>query len=314
MTELTRYRSVVADSARWEGFRFRSGDIVISTPPKCGTTWMQRLVALLIFDTVELPAPVAKLSPWLDMQLAPLDDVLSLLGAQQHRRFIKTHTPLDGVPYDERVTYICVGRDPRDVAVSGAHHMSNLDIDRFLEARAAAVGLEDLAELGVGKPGPATPPTPGEELRTWIEDDSDLSVMSLRFTVRHLSTCWERRALPNVALFHYDDLLTDLLGQMGRLARQLDIDLPEERIAALADAATFEAMKSRATDVAPNTDINIWRDNASFFNRGTSGQWREVFTDDDLRVYERRMSELAAADLAEWLHTGWLRAPTSPYR
>src|SRR3954453_9365018 len=157
MTELTRYRSVVADSARWEGFRFRSGDIVISTPPKCGTTWMQRLVALLIFDTVELPAPVAKLSPWLDMQLAPLDDVLALLDAQPHRRFIKTHTPLDGVPYDEGVTYICVGRDPRDVAVSSRHHMSNMDGERFLAARAAAVGLQDLAELGRNDPAPPEP-------------------------------------------------------------------------------------------------------------------------------------------------------------
>src|SRR3954453_6537042 len=188
--------------------------------------------------------------------------------------------------------------------------MSNLDVDRFLEARAAAVGLEDLAELGVAKPGPATPPTPEEELRAWIEDDSGLSVMSLRFTVRHPSTCWERCDLPNVALFHYDDLLADLPGQMCRLARELDIDLPEERIATLADAATFEAMKNRAADVAPNTDINIWRNNASFFNRGTSGQWRDVFSDDDLRAYERRMSELATPDLAEWLHTGWLRTPT----
>lgn len=306
MGELKRYRSVVADSVRWEGFPFRDGDIVISTPPKCGTTWMQRLVALLVFDTVDLRAPVSKISPWLDMQLAPLSDVMTLLDAQEHRRFIKTHTPLDGIPYDERATYICVGRDPRDVAVSGAHHMSNLDIDRFLEARAAAVGLEDLAELGAAKPGPATPPTPEEQLRAWIEDDSDVTVMSLIFVVRHLATCWDRRDLPNVALFHYDDLLADLPGQMRRLAGDLDIDLPDERIRELAAAATFAEMKSRAADVAPNTDISLWRDNASFFNRGTSGQWRDVFTDHDLRAYERRMSELASPDLAAWLHAGWL--------
>src|SRR6058998_3818982 len=163
MTELTRYRSVVADSARWEGFRFRSGDIVISTPPKCGTTWMQRLVALLVFDGVDLPAAISKISPWLDMQLAPLADVLALLEAQQHRRFIKTHTPLDGIPYDDRVTYVCVGRDPRDVAVSGAHHMANLNINRFIEARASAVGLADLAELGVSQSGPADPPSRQEQ-------------------------------------------------------------------------------------------------------------------------------------------------------
>src|SRR5437763_15408746 len=152
MGELKRYRSVVADSARWEGFPFRDGDIVISTPPKCGTTWMQRLVALLIFDTVELPAPVAKLSPWLDMQLAPLDDVLALLGAQQHRRFIKTHTPLDGVPYDERVTYICVGRDPRDAAISSHHHLDSMNREVLVRARQAAMGPDGLLRSGGGVP------------------------------------------------------------------------------------------------------------------------------------------------------------------
>jgi hypothetical protein len=61
--DLRRYRSVVADNARWEGFAFRPDDVVISTPPKCGTTWMQTLCALLIFDTHELDQPMARLSP-----------------------------------------------------------------------------------------------------------------------------------------------------------------------------------------------------------------------------------------------------------
>jgi hypothetical protein len=39
------------DSARWEDFRFRpGGDLVITTPAKCGTTWMQTICGLLIFQ------------------------------------------------------------------------------------------------------------------------------------------------------------------------------------------------------------------------------------------------------------------------
>src|SRR3954447_1557463 len=96
--ERKRYRSVVADSVRWDGFQFRDSDIVISTPPKCGTTWMQTMCALLVFDSVDLDQPLAKISPWLDMQLADRADVVASLDAQKHRRFIKTHTPLDGLP------------------------------------------------------------------------------------------------------------------------------------------------------------------------------------------------------------------------
>ena len=44
-TPRTRYRSILADSARWDGFAFRPGDIVISTQPKCGTTWTEMLCA-----------------------------------------------------------------------------------------------------------------------------------------------------------------------------------------------------------------------------------------------------------------------------
>jgi aryl sulfotransferase len=47
---LKRYRNVVSDSARWMGFRFRDDDIVISTPAKCGTTWMQTLCVMLVLD------------------------------------------------------------------------------------------------------------------------------------------------------------------------------------------------------------------------------------------------------------------------
>ena len=304
MPDLVRYRSVVADSTRWDGFAFREGDIVISTPPKCGTTWMQRLVSLLVFDGPELPAPVSKVSPWLDMQLATLDDVVALLDGQTHRRFIKTHTPLDGLPYDDRVRYVFVGRDPRDVAISTRHHMTNMNIDKFLASRQAAVGLEDLPEFGIDKPGPRAAQPGDDPLLTWIVDDDERTPMSLRSLVGHTSTFWAARQSPNVALFHYSDLQRDLAGELGRLATFLDYDISPQRAAELAVSATFEAMKSAADTVAPNADIGLWHATDAFFHRGESGQWRDVFTDEHLDRYERRMTELAGPDLAAWLHEG----------
>ena len=43
------YRTWMTDSRRWDTYRPRTGDIVVATYPKCGTTWMQRIVDLLIF-------------------------------------------------------------------------------------------------------------------------------------------------------------------------------------------------------------------------------------------------------------------------
>jgi hypothetical protein len=73
----TRYRSSEEDSARWLGFPFRDGDIVISTRSKSGTTWVQMICALLVFQRTELPAPLGELSPWLDWLVAPRDEVLA---------------------------------------------------------------------------------------------------------------------------------------------------------------------------------------------------------------------------------------------
>src|SRR6185369_12165293 len=123
-----RYKATVYDSSRWEGFELRPGDIIISTPPKCGTTWTQMICALLVLQEPELPLPLDTLSPWIDMVTRARTEVFADLEAQTHRRFIKTHTPLDGIPNDPAVSYICVGRDPRDVALSIDRHIDNTDI------------------------------------------------------------------------------------------------------------------------------------------------------------------------------------------
>ena len=129
MTEAqpVRYRSPDEDSARWVGFPFRPGDIVISTRSKSGTTWVQMIAALLVFQTPELPLPLAEISPWLDWLIVPQAEVYAGLAAQSHRRIIKTHTPLDGIVLDPGATYIVVARDPLDLAVSLYHQSSNIN-------------------------------------------------------------------------------------------------------------------------------------------------------------------------------------------
>ncbi|HZU73778.1 MAG TPA: sulfotransferase domain-containing protein [Acidimicrobiales bacterium] len=300
-----RYRNVVVDSLRWQGFEFRGGDIVIATPPKCGTTWMQMICALLIFGGPELPARLTELSPWMDILTEPQEAVWSALASQTHRRFIKSHTPLDGIPWDERVTYITVGRDPRDVAVSWANHFDNMDLSRLMAARVAAVGLEGL------EGAPAPPPSgadPVAEFWQWVEDDAppEAVVSGLRATLHHLDTFWRARNESNVALFHYTDLMEDLDGEMRRLASILDINVPEHRWPQLVKAARFAAMRERADQLAPQVRIDgFWKEASRFFNRGGTGQWQELVDPWDEARYRRRVATLVPGELDRWVHGGW---------
>jgi aryl sulfotransferase len=307
VTDRVRYRTFMFDSARWDGFEFRPGDIVISTSPKCGTTWTQMLCALLIFQEPELGRPLAEISPWLDQQLRTRDAVVALLDAQRHRRFIKTHTPFDGLPHDDRVTYLCVGRDPRDVFVSMDHHWENMDMDVVRRTRDAAVGDSDAEELLSRSSLVSRPGDVHERFRVWVDNDlpPDQVTSSLRAALHQVDTFWGERDRGNVALFHYADLEADLVAEMQRLARVLEIDISIERTRELAMAAGFHAMKERSRQLVPN--LAIWRDSTAFFNQGQSGQWRPLLTDDDLAHYEARVRELVAPDVAEWVHHGGSR-------
>jgi aryl sulfotransferase len=70
-------------------------------------------------------------------------------------------------------------------------------------------------------------------------------------------------------------------------------------------AACFDDMRRRADEVAPEVpNAAIWQDNRRFFHRGTSGQWRRLLDDTDVARYFRRVGELAAPDLAAWVHHG----------
>jgi aryl sulfotransferase len=302
-----RYQGIVFDSGRWDGFELRPGDIVISTPPKCGTTWTQMICALLVFQEPDLPDRLARISPWLDMVSRSRTEVVAELAAQSHRRFIKTHTPLDGLPHDPSVTYICVGRDPRDVALSMDNHRANLDIGEFLRSRAEAATVDGV-EL---EPLPQLPPAAEsgyERFWHWIDDDGDpaSSSSSLRFTLWRLQTFWAAPVDLDIVLLHYDDLLEDLDGQMALVARRLGIEVPEQRWHQLVEAATLEGMRRRAEMTVPGASLRQWRDPERFFHKGTSGQWRDLLDDADLARYDERVRSLAPGDLVSWVHHGAL--------
>lgn len=91
---------------------------------------------------------------------------------------------------------------------------------------------------------------------------------------------------------------------MRQLAQRLGIVVEEERWPELVDAATYASMRRNRDKTVPNAGRGLWHDEERFFNRGASGQWRELLDHEDLARYERRVARLAEPLLAAWVHGG----------
>lgn len=293
------YQNHHLDSTRWDAFVPRDGDIVISTTYKAGTTWMQRIVGLLLFGPGPLPGGLA-ISPWVDARWGqPLEELVALLEAQQHRRFVKSHLPLDALPYWETARYIVVGRDTRDVFMSLFNHYSAYT-DTMYEILAAGDP--------VGGPMPRCPDDPRELWRTWITkpgfpwEPDGWPYWSHHY---HAASFWPYRHLPNLLVVHYADLKADLEGEMRRIARFLDVDVDDDAWPALADGARFETMRREAREAGGYE--TVFEGGADrFFFKGTNGRWRDLLTPEDLELYERAASRLEPG-LRTWLEGGRLR-------
>jgi Sulfotransferase domain len=271
-------------------------------------TWTQRLVSLLVFDGPDLPAPLSTVSPWVDLNIRPSEEVVATLDAQDHRRFLKTHTPLDGLVLDDRVTYLGVGRDPRDAAMSELRQWDNMNLERLGRLQAGPVGNPipppppgaTVLPPPPGAPIPPRPPgagvpTPVQAFRDWMEGPimppegmgnpppkgmgfvppegfgppprgmgptpPVQGMGSLASILHQFGSLWDRRQLPNVALFHYADYQRDLVGEFVRLGRALGYQLGRDRAEELVAHATLAAMRDRAAELAPDAAEGIWHSN-----------------------------------------------------
>lgn len=300
------YRTWIVDSRRWEHYRPRAGDIVVATYPKCGTTWTQQIVSLLIFQSPE-PRPVLNISPWIERRFPePIETVIARIEAQEHRRFLKTHLAADGLPIYDEVRYIHVARSGLDACMSFHNHCTSFTADAL--AALDKAGLEDET---IARPYPRPAADPADFFRAWIGEgavpghDDGRPIMSF-FTCER--TFWELRRRPNFLFVHYNDLKVDLAGEMRRIADFLAIEVPAKLWRELVAAAQFEAMRSTGDVLLGKTAGMFEGGGARFFHAGTNDRWRGVLNEADLALYEAKVKAKLTPDCAQWVANGRLGA------
>ncbi len=280
------YAGPLTDPHNWDGFEFRPDDIIVATPAKCGTTWTQSITAMLIFQQPGMDKKIGELSPWLDIGFKNRDEIAARLRAQTHRRCIKTHTPLDGIPYNPACTYISIYRHPMDAHFSMRTHVENMVVD-LLEDR--------------------FPDDISEGFRMFVQDPSpngDADSMTLECFVHHYKTFRDWAHLPNVHMYHYADLSRDLSGQIGKMAGVLGYSIDADLLARITDGARFGTMKANAKRIGNSGGPSIFRDKAEFFSTGSSNKWKKYLSADEVKMYQDRIAELLPPEDIHWLENG----------
>lgn len=290
---LRDYSGPLTNTDIWDEFKIRPDDVIVNTPPKCGTTWMLNIVMMLIHGRVVPDAGNREAAPWLDCAFRDRQAIAAQQSSLTRRRCIKSHTPMDGIAYGAEPTYIVVYRHPVDVHFSFRSHFENMKDKGPL----ADVFPADI-QAGFDRflVGPLT--------------DSGTDHLTVSSLVHHYQQAKAREQGGNVHFFHYADLSRDLHGQIARLAEILKISLSPETLNDLTEANTFASMRKvvEASEMRFH-ESSPFLDQANFFASGTSNKWEGRLTDEDIGRYSDRLASLLSPEDMAWLNWGERRKP-----
>tara|TARA_R110002111_G_scaffold201461_2_gene266538 strand:+ start:274 stop:1221 length:948 start_codon:yes stop_codon:yes gene_type:complete len=297
------YQNHHLDSTRWEAYVPRASDIIVTTSYKAGTTWTQQILLELIHGNTEPMPGFRDVTPWPDARFLPIskEDLGPFLENIPGRRFLKSHLPLDGLPYYPEVKYVIVGRDCRDVFMSFYNHYSS-----YTQIAMEMMNTTDI----VGDKLPPCPEDPRELWRQWMTRgwfEWESEGYPFWSNLAHTQSYWEYRHLPNFYFMHYNNMLEDLEGSIAKLAEFLGENPTPEHLARIVENTTFANIKAKAVEADAKGDhrgLIFEGGSAGFFFKGTNGRWRDVLTEEDLVLYETAKARVLSPDCARWLEQG----------
>jgi aryl sulfotransferase len=303
------YQNHHLDSKRWDPYQPRDGDVIVTTSYKSGTTFTQDILLHLLHGQRDPLPDRSLISPWPDARFHPvkLGDLWAWIESQRGTRFIKSHLPLDGLPWHEQARYLVVARDPRDVFMSFSNHYRNYT-ERAYES------LDGPTLDGEARMGDALPRFDDDVhrrfrnwiTRGWFEWESE--GWPFWGNMHHTRTYWDFRHLPNLCFLHFADMLADLDGSVRKIADFIGLEVSDEDVKRVVEATRFESAKQRAIEADAAADPNEPRiftgGSAAFIYKGTNGRWKDVLDAEDLALYEQTRDRVLSPDCARWLENG----------
>ena len=249
--------------------KIRPDDVWIVTYPKCGTTWTQQIVRLIINRGKEDGLRINDAVPWVEafcdfpaMDYKYYVDVDKMISPRAFKSHFRYDMMPCGLPSSTSGKYIYVVRNPKDVAVSFFHH------DR-------AIPFYPLCEWD-------------EYLEKFLKGELDFGDY-----FDHVLSWWAHKDDDNVLLLKYEDMKKDLPSAVTQITKFIGQDISKELVDDIAHKTTFANMKK---DSSANMEwVKKFQrpEGADFMRKGEIGDWKNYFTPEQIArldaVYDKRM-------------------------
>ncbi|XP_008588510.1 PREDICTED: sulfotransferase 1 family member D1-like [Galeopterus variegatus] len=255
------FSCIAEEWSQVESFEARPDDLLISTYPKSGTTWISEIVDL-IYNNGDVEKckrdAIFNRVPFMELTLCGFRSGVELLNNMKSPRLIKTHLPVQLLPssfWKNDCKMIYMARNAKDVAVSYYY-------------------FYQMAKLH---------PEPG----TWEEflDKFMAGKVSFGSWYDHVKGWWEKRKDYRIFYLLYEDMKENPKCEIQKLLKFLEKDMPEEIVDKILYHCSFDVMKQNPSANYTTMENNLMDHSVSpFMRKGITGDWKNQFT---VAQYER---------------------------
>ncbi len=285
-------KNIVEPDARWgeshpmhdpyvlANFQSRPTDVLITTPPKAGTTWMQQILHQMRTGGDDSFASIDKVVPWLEIKRSgkSWQEVLQYYESLAEPRVFKTHCTAEQTPGIGTASIILSSRDPRDCCVSFYHHLMN---------------MTDEAQAQADMP---IPESFEQHVEQWLEYAA---------WYRNVKSWWPYFGQPKVLWLRYQDMKSDLSATVDDIADFLKWSMTEEQKQRVLEYSSFDWMKAHDKKFSSqgNNGKQVFKP-GKFVRQGKVGSYKDLMSPEQEQRIMNKASEMFEPECLRFLELG----------